>query len=74
MRLERIRAFGFKTFAEPTTLEFGEGVTAIVGPNGSGKSNLVDAFRWVLGRGGARACARRCSKTSSLREPIRANR
>ncbi len=49
MRLERIRAFGFKTFAEPTTLEFGAGVTAIVGPNGSGKSNLVDAFRWVLG-------------------------
>jgi chromosome segregation protein len=49
MKLERVRAFGFKTFAEPTTLEFGDGVTAIVGPNGSGKSNLVDAFRWVLG-------------------------
>jgi len=41
--------FGFKTFAEPTSLDFGSGVTAIVGPNGSGKSNLVDAFRWVLG-------------------------
>ncbi|HEX4012592.1 MAG TPA: chromosome segregation protein SMC [Candidatus Cybelea sp.] len=49
MKLRKIRAFGFKTFAEPTTLEFGDGVTAIVGPNGSGKSNLVDAFRWVLG-------------------------
>ena len=49
MRLQRIRAFGFKTFADPTALDFGEGVTAIVGPNGSGKSNLVDAFRWVLG-------------------------
>ncbi|HEY2475248.1 MAG TPA: chromosome segregation protein SMC [Candidatus Cybelea sp.] len=49
MKLKKIRAFGFKTFAEPTALEFGEGVTAIVGPNGSGKSNLVDAFRWVLG-------------------------
>lgn len=49
MKLKRVRAFGFKTFAEPTTLEFGDGVTAIVGPNGSGKSNLVDAFRWVLG-------------------------
>ena len=49
MKLRSIRSFGFKTFAEPTTLEFGGGVTAIVGPNGSGKSNLVDAFRWVLG-------------------------
>ncbi|MGC1381528.1 MAG: chromosome segregation protein SMC, partial [Candidatus Baltobacteraceae bacterium] len=49
MKLQRIRSFGFKTFAEPTVLEFGGGITAIVGPNGSGKSNLVDAFRWVLG-------------------------
>jgi chromosome segregation protein len=49
MKLERIRSFGFKTFADPTALEFDAGVTAIVGPNGSGKSNLVDAFRWVLG-------------------------
>ncbi len=49
MKLRSIRSFGFKTFAEPTQLEFAGGVTAIVGPNGSGKSNLVDAFRWVLG-------------------------
>jgi chromosome segregation protein len=49
MKLKSIRSFGFKTFADPTVLEFGGGVTAIVGPNGSGKSNLVDAFRWVLG-------------------------
>ncbi|MDP9025161.1 MAG: AAA family ATPase, partial [Candidatus Eremiobacteraeota bacterium] len=49
MKLRKIKAFGFKTFAEPTTLDFTNGITAIVGPNGSGKSNLVDAFRWVLG-------------------------
>ncbi|MBV8149280.1 MAG: AAA family ATPase, partial [Candidatus Eremiobacteraeota bacterium] len=49
MKLVKIKSFGFKTFADPTTLEFGSGITAIVGPNGSGKSNLVDAFRWVLG-------------------------
>jgi chromosome segregation protein len=49
VKLRAIRSFGFKTFADPTQLEFGNGVTAIVGPNGSGKSNLVDAFRWVLG-------------------------
>ncbi len=49
MKLRRIKSFGFKTFAEPTALEFAGGITAVVGPNGSGKSNLVDAFRWVLG-------------------------
>jgi chromosome segregation protein len=49
VKLRKIRSFGFKTFAEPTALDFGDGITAIVGPNGSGKSNLVDAFRWVLG-------------------------
>ena len=49
MHLKRIKTFGFKTFAEPTTLDFGDGITTIVGPNGSGKSNLIDAFRWVLG-------------------------
>ncbi|MFN2527827.1 MAG: chromosome segregation protein SMC [Candidatus Baltobacteraceae bacterium] len=49
MKLKTIKAFGFKTFAEQTSLDFATGVTAIVGPNGSGKSNLVDAFRWVLG-------------------------
>ena len=49
MKLKKIKSFGFKTFAEPTTLDFSGGITAIVGPNGSGKSNMVDAFRWVLG-------------------------
>nr|MDQ2662498.1 AAA family ATPase [Candidatus Eremiobacteraeota bacterium] len=49
MKLRKIKTFGFKTFAEPTSLEFSGGITAIVGPNGSGKSNLIDAFRWVLG-------------------------
>jgi chromosome segregation protein len=49
VKLKKIKAFGFKTFAEPTALDFERGITAIVGPNGSGKSNLVDAFRWVLG-------------------------
>lgn len=49
MKLKQIKTFGFKTFAEPTALDFGGGITAVVGPNGSGKSNLIDAFRWVLG-------------------------
>lgn len=55
MKLQKIKAFGFKTFAEPTTLEFSSGITAIVGANGSGKSNLVDAFRWVLGETSTRS-------------------
>jgi chromosome segregation protein len=55
VKLKRLKAFGFKTFAEPTTIEFSGGVTAIVGPNGSGKSNLVDAFRWVLGETSTRS-------------------
>src|SRR5260370_42382589 len=55
MRLKSLKVFGFKTFAEATTLEFHDGTTAVVGPNGSGKSNLVDAIRWVLGEQSTRS-------------------
>ncbi|HEY5341924.1 MAG TPA: AAA family ATPase, partial [Candidatus Aquilonibacter sp.] len=55
MHLKKIKAFGFKTFAEATSLDFASGITAVVGPNGSGKSNLVDAFRWVLGETSSRS-------------------
>jgi chromosome segregation protein len=49
MVLRRLTIFGFKSFAEKTELEFGEGVTAVIGPNGCGKSNVIDAIRWVFG-------------------------
>jgi chromosome segregation protein len=55
MRLKSLKVFGFKTFAEGTTLDFNPGITAVVGPNGSGKSNLVDAIRWVLGEQSSRS-------------------
>lgn len=47
--LKRIEAYGFKSFAEPLTIEFDTNIVGIVGPNGSGKSNINDAIRWVLG-------------------------
>lgn len=49
MHFKRIDMHGFKSFAEPVSVEFGKGITCIVGPNGSGKSNISDAIRWVLG-------------------------
>lgn len=49
MYLKALSIKGFKSFADPATLELEPGVTVVVGPNGSGKSNVVDAMAWVLG-------------------------
>ncbi len=55
MFLRSLTLKGFKSFADPTTLELEPGLTAVVGPNGSGKSNIVDAVAWVLGAQGPRS-------------------
>ncbi|HET9233323.1 MAG TPA: chromosome segregation protein SMC, partial [Candidatus Eisenbacteria bacterium] len=49
MFVEKLTLFGFKSFNQRITLQFGSGISSIIGPNGCGKSNVVDAMRWVLG-------------------------
>ena len=55
MRLRKIRLAGFKSFVDPTTIEFPGSVVGVVGPNGGGKSNVIDAVRWVMGEISARS-------------------
>ncbi len=49
MRIKSLEVLGFKSFYQNTTIQFQDGINAIVGPNGCGKSNILDAIRWVLG-------------------------
>ena len=49
MFLKSVEIFGFKSFADRVSIEFSEGISALLGPNGCGKSNVVDAIKWVLG-------------------------
>src|SRR5271169_6732071 len=49
-----MRIAGFKSFAEPVSVEIHAGLTGIVGPNGCGKSNVVEALRWAMGESSAR--------------------
>ncbi len=55
VRFSRLRLAGFKSFAEPASIEILPGLTGIVGPNGCGKSNVVEALRWAMGESSARS-------------------
>jgi len=54
MRLEKIKLAGFKSFVDPTTVQFPSNLVGVVGPNGCGKSNVIDAVRWVMGESSAK--------------------
>lgn len=54
MPLTELIIDGFKSFADKTTIQFGNGISGIVGPNGSGKSNITEAIRWAMGESRAK--------------------
>ncbi len=54
MRLKSIKLSGFKSFVDPTHVQFPSNMCAVVGPNGCGKSNVIDAVRWVMGESSAK--------------------
>lgn len=54
MRLKKLKLAGFKSFVDPTTVDFPSPLVGVLGPNGCGKSNIIDAVRWVMGESSAK--------------------
>lgn len=55
MQIKKVELIGFKSFVDPTVVDFDSPLVGIVGPNGCGKSNIVDAIRWVMGEMSAKS-------------------
>ena len=62
--IKSITTKGFKSFAKPTELVFGNGFNTVIGPNGAGKSNITDAICFVLGKTSAKGL--RADKSANL--------
>ena len=62
--VKKLRVKGFKSFASPTELEFGNGFNCIIGANGSGKTNIIDSMVFVLGELSSKSI--RAEKSSNL--------
>lgn len=54
MQLTKIKLAGFKSFVDPTVIDFQSSLSGVIGPNGCGKSNVIDAVRWVMGETSAK--------------------
>ena len=63
-KIIKLETKGFKSFANKTEIEYGDGFNVILGPNGSGKSNVLDALCFVLGKSGAKGL--RAEKSANL--------
>lgn len=62
--IKKITLKGFKSFAKPTEILFGNRFNVCLGPNGSGKSNICDSICFVLGRISAKSL--RAENSASL--------
>ena len=59
MYFKKIYMHGFKSFADPVTIEFHKGITCIVGPNGSGKEQYFRCHQMGAGRTESKDASRR---------------
>jgi DNA repair exonuclease SbcCD ATPase subunit len=48
VKLRSLTLAGFRSYGEPTTITFPDGLSAIVGANGAGKSSILEAVMWCL--------------------------
>ncbi len=62
--IKKLKLHGFKSFAKPTELVFGNGFNICIGPNGAGKTNVMDSLLFVLGKISSKAL--RVGKASNL--------